>query len=61
MKLTNYFETDTDFVVCVFISPSLSVVTTFDTVNRTHERESTHATHAGAISAAKELVKQYKF
>ena len=61
MKLTNYFETDTDYLVCVFNSPSMAVVTTFDTVSNKHERESTHSTLAEAITAAKELVKQFKF
>ena len=61
MKLAKFYETDTDYLVCVFISPSLSVVTTFDTVNSKHEREGTYSTLAEAMKAAKQLVKQFKF
>lgn len=61
MKPTKIYETDTDFYVCVFNSPSMALVTTFDVVSGKHEREGTYSTLAEAMQAAKQLVKQFKF
>ena len=61
-KLIKKFDNDSDYVVCVFaFAPNKFVVTTYDTVEGTHNREKTFTDERSAIAFGKQLNTQYSF
>lgn len=61
MKPTKVYSTDTDYVVCVYEGAKKAIVATCDPIDGTHKVEGRFSTLAEAITAAKKIVKQYKF
>lgn len=60
-KLVKKLENETDFIICIFLMKSGKyVVTIYDSVGRTHEKQGTYNNYEDALAAAKRINGQYQ-
>ena len=58
--LTDYYENETDFVICVFNCVMYYVVTIYDSAKQTHARQKSFADRETAKAFAMDLNKKYQ-